>query len=442
MSRRPASAQRRTPGARAVAHEILVRVETTQAFADVVLAHRLRAARLSPVDRGLVTELVYGTLAWQGRLDHHLGPLLSRPLIALDAPVRAALRLGLYQLLFLDRIPAYAAVDGSVSLVARRARGLVNAVLRGVERNRAGLVLPEGDSPAALAVRWSHPIWLVERWAAELGLDETKRLLEADNRSPHVAIRPNRLRTTPAELARELEAAGVATRPGAYATDALVVTAGAGLLRALPAFREGRFSYQGEASQLVAALVDVPSGSRVLDACAAPGGKTLAIAERGAHVVALDRHRAGLSRLRESAGRLGVDDVMAAVADARRPPTIRGFEAVLVDAPCSGLGTLRRHPELRWRRRPDDVPRLAELQHQCLRGVAALVQPGGLLVYAVCTRTRDETTDVVERFLAEHPRFVVEPAPLQCVDADGHLRTAPHTHDLDGFFAARLRARH
>jgi 16S rRNA (cytosine967-C5)-methyltransferase len=449
VRRRPAASAplRRASTARAVAHEILLRVEETAAFADVVLAHRLAGAGLSPTDRGLATELVYGTLAWQGRLDHHLRQLLSRPDVELQPAVRAALRLGLYQLLFLDRIPAYAAVDGSVSLVSRPARGLVNAVLRRAERlGRAGLVLPDADADpvGALAVEWSHPRWLVERWIAELGQDETARLLAANNRSPHVAIRPNRLRTTATELARELDAAGVSTRPGAHAADAIVVTDGAGRLRALPAHREGRFSYQSEASQLVAALVDVPVGATVLDACAAPGGKTLAIAERvgsGGLVMALDPQRAGLSRLRAQARRLGVTAIATAAADVRRPPTTRRFDAVLVDAPCSGLGTLRRHPELRWRRQPADVPRLATLQREILAGVVSLVRPGGLLVYAVCTRTRDETTDVIERLLAEHPRFVVEPAALPCIDADGHLRTAPHTHDVDGFFATRLRAR-
>jgi 16S rRNA (cytosine967-C5)-methyltransferase len=181
----------------------------------------------------------------------------------------------------------------------------------------------------------------------------------------------------------------------------------------------------------------------VLDACAAPGGKTLAIAERlapGRSITAFDRNRAGLGRLVREAERLGVDAVVAE-ADARRPPTTRPFDAVLVDAPCSGLGTLRRHPEIKWRRRPEDVARLAALQGEIVAGVAPLVKPGGLLVYAVCTRTVDETTGVVEALLAAHPRFVVEPARGPCIDADGCLRTAPYRHGLDGFFAARLRAR-
>lgn len=250
--------------------------------------------------------------------------------------------------------------------------------------------------------------------------------------------------TTPAVLAAELDRAGVRTEPGRFAREALVVCEGAARLRASPAYRRGAFAFQGEASQLVSALVDPAPDAVVLDACAAPGGKTTAIAERlgdGGRVVALDPHRTGLARMRQETRRLGLAAVDVVTGDARQPPFRVEFDAVLVDAPCSGLGTLRRHPDLKWRRRPDDIPRLAALQRDVLAGVAPLVRAGGVLVYAVCTRTDDETTRVVDWLLAEHPRFAVERADVPCVDADGFLRTAPHTHELDGFFAARLRAR-
>jgi 16S rRNA (cytosine967-C5)-methyltransferase len=432
--------------ARALAHEVLVRVETTDAFADVLLAHRLAGARLTPVDRGLATELVYGTLTWQGRLDHHLRGLLRQPLEGLEPPVRAALRLGLFQLLFLDRVPAYAAVDASVGLAGRRASGLVNAVLRRAARmGRDGLGLPEATDPVGrAAVEWSHPGWLVARWMTEFGTSEALRLLEADNRSPRPAIRVNSRHTTRDALRAEIEAAGIRAEPSRFASGALVIREGAGRLRALPAFRRGHFAFQGEASQLVAELVDPTPDAHVLDACAAPGGKTLALAERlgpDGRVVAFDPNGTGLVRLEAEARRLGLRCPYAVRADARRPPTTRRFDAVLVDAPCSGLGTLRRHPEVKWRRRPEDIPRLAALQRDVLAGVAPLVRAGGILVYAVCTRTKDETTDVVEWLRAAEPRFVVEPVDGPCIDTDGFLRTSPHRHELDGFFAARLRAR-
>ena len=433
------------PDARGIAHEILLRVEGEAAFADALLRHRLGAG-LSPSDRALATELVYGTLGWQGRLDHHLRELLHEPLAGLEPVVRAALRLGLFQLLFLDRVPAYAAVDASVRLVPRRASGLVNAVLRRAARaGRAGLPLPDPaiDRLERLAIEWSHPRWLVERWARELGVDEAAALLEADTRAPRPTLRANRRRTTPAALQAALLAEGIESVPGQFAAGALVVTEGAARLRASEAWRHGLFAFQGEASQLVAELVDVEADAQVLDACAAPGGKTLAVTERlgaAGRVVACDPKRPALARIRTEAARLGLEPPLVVAADARHPPLGRTFDAVLVDAPCSGLGTLRRHPELKWRRRPEDIPRLAALQHEILAGIADRVRPGGLLVYAVCTRTKDETTDVIDAFLAGNPRFAVEPLPHPTMDPDGFLRTAPHTHGLDAFFVARLRA--
>jgi 16S rRNA (cytosine967-C5)-methyltransferase len=452
MSRRP-RARAAAADARSVAHAVLLRVETTAAFADVLLARGVGA--LSGADRALATDLVYGTLAWQGRLDHHLAALLRGTTVArLDPPVRVALRLGLYQLLFLDRVPAYAAVDASVRLARRTApgaAGLVNAVLRRAAREGSGASsLPDlaADPLARLAVEWSHPRWLVERLAEEVGLDDLPALLESHNRPGRVALRVNTPRVTREALTVELASAGIAVAPGRFAPDALVVERAAGRLRALPAFRAGRFAYQGEASQLVTLLLGLDPGARVLDACAAPGGKTLQAATlvgAGGRVLAFDVHRAGARRIAGEAARLGAA-VSVAVADARRPPVHGTFDAVLVDAPCSGLGTLRRHPELRWRRQPADLPRLAALQRALLDGVAPLVRPGGVLVYAVCTPLRLETDDVVAHFLAAHPGFVAEPAGpgLPAVARDlvtpgGALRTWPHRDDLDAFFAVRLR---
>ena len=441
------------PDARALAHQVLVRVETTEAFADVLLADRLARARLGAADQALATRLVYGTLAWQGRLDHHLDALVRTPLARLDPPVRAALRLGLYQLLFLERVPAYAAVDASVRLAraaGRGAAGLVNAVLRrAAAAGPTGLQLPDpaADPLGRLAVEWSHPRWLVERWARELGPEALSRLLAADNERGPTALRANRLRTTRAALGAELEAEGVAAAPSAWAEDGVVVARGAARLRALAAWREGRLAFQGEASQLVAPLLGLAAGARILDACASPGGKAAhaaALLGGTGLVVALDPRPGGVRRIAAEAARLGAACVHAVAGDATRTPFARPFDAVLVDAPCSGLGTLRRHPELRWRRRPEDIPRLAALQAAILDGVAPLVRPGGVLVYAVCTLAREENEDAVARLRAAHPRFAVEPAtglvPDAVLEPDGVLRTAPHLHGLDGFFAARLRA--
>lgn len=432
-----------------------MRVATTDAFADVLLAERLRAARLGAADAALATRLVYGTLAWQGRLDHHLAGLVRAPLTRLEPAVHAALRLGLYQLLFLERVPAYAAVDSSVRLVGRSRRaavGLANAVLRrAATAGRDGLPLPDAgaDPLGRIAVEWSHPRWLVERWARDFGTADLVRLVAGDNVRGPVALRANRLRTTRDALRAELAAVGTETTDGEWSADALVVRRGAARLRATRAWRDGRFAFQGEASQLVAPLVAVQPGARVLDACAAPGGKAthLAALVGDGSVVALDVRAAGATRIVGEARRLGADAVRALVADARRPPLAGGFDAILVDAPCSGLGTLRRHPEVRWRRGPEDVGRLAALQRQLLDGVAPLVRPGGTLVYAVCTLMKEENEDVIRTFLAASPRFAVDDLSpsldgrvRQALTGDGFLRTLPHRDDLDGFFVARLRA--
>ncbi|HUE30946.1 MAG TPA: transcription antitermination factor NusB, partial [Verrucomicrobiae bacterium] len=299
--------------ARAVAHEVLVRVETTDAFADVLLTDRLARAPMSAADHALATRLVYGTLAWQGRLDHHLKGLVRIPLADVDPAVRAALRLGLYQLLFLDRVPAYAAVDASVGLAravaGAGAGGLVNAVLRRAAAAGAGagglpLPSPAADPLERLAIEWSHPRWLVERWAAELGRDELPRLLAANNVRGPSAVRANRLRTSRDALGAELAAAHVAARPSAWAPDALVIERGAATLRTLPAWREGRLAFQGEAAQLVTTLLALAPGDRLLDACAAPGGKAVqaaALLEGRGLVGALDRRPGGVRRVRDEA---------------------------------------------------------------------------------------------------------------------------------------------
>jgi 16S rRNA (cytosine967-C5)-methyltransferase len=450
----PGRRLKRAAPARAIAHEILGRVETSDAFADVLLAHRLADTPLSDADQRLATLLTYGTLAWQGRLDHHLAQLASRPVPELDAPVRVALRLGLFQLIFLERVPVYAAIDSTVSLVRQRgAAGFVNAVLRGAAREPERLTLPdaERDPIGRLAVEWSHPAWLVERWAAEMAPEPLIARLAADNQAPHTALRVNRTRTTRAALAETLAAHGVSTEPGRWSPDALVVARGGARLRTHPTYAAGDFSFQSEASQLVGLVAGAEAGMHALDACAAPGGKTTHLAEclggRGL-VVGLDPHGAGVRRLAERAHQLGLRDTVRALAgDARRPPTTRRFDLVLVDAPCSGLGTLRRHPELRWRRTAADLPRLADLQREVLQALVPLVRPGGVLVYAVCTDTPEETTAVVRDLVARVPDLAAEdpgallPAEAAALISDGALRTRPDLHELDGFFAVRLRMR-
>jgi 16S rRNA (cytosine967-C5)-methyltransferase len=365
------------------------------------------------------------------------------------------LRLGLYQIALLDRVPPHAAVATSVDLVKRQvqpASGLVNAILRRAVRERSSLPLPDPavDPTEHLAVALSHPRWLVEAWQARFGADATRALLRADNEAA-----PTVLRARPgdrAALIARLRATGVVCEAGRFAPDAVHVHAVDP--HALPGWPEGRFSVQEEASQLVVRLLDPRPGMRVLDACAAPGGKAAYTAElmgnRGL-VVAVDRRRRGARFIADNAARLELSAIAALVLDARAATAAfpkAAFDRILVDAPCSGLGTLRAHPEIRWRRSPADLERLAIQQRRILDAVTPLVKPGGVIVYAACTLTDEENEGVVRPWLDAHPELERERAEEHLpddaralVDGAGALCTLPHRDGLDGFFAVRVRRR-
>jgi 16S rRNA (cytosine967-C5)-methyltransferase len=455
MDRDPSRGSTDPLAARALALDVLLRIEKESVHADVTLAAALTASGLSTRDRALATRLVYGTLAWQGRLDWQLAHLANREPTTLDAHVRATLRLGLLQIDLLDRIPDHAAVTTSVELAKRHvpaASGLVNAVLRRATRERHHLPLPDPtvDPAAHLAIALSHPRWLVERWQARFQPGELRELLTADNEAA-----PTVLRARPGDrdaLVARLTAAGVACEAGRFGPDAVRVQAVDP--HGLPGWAEGAFSVQSEASQLVAHLLAPKPGLRVLDACAAPGGKTTYVADlmsdRGL-IVALDHRRRGARAVAANAKRLGLRSIAALALDAGAADAAFGdrtFDRVLVDAPCSGLGTLRAHPEIRWRRQPADLVRLATQQRRILEAVTPLVKPEGVIVYATCTLTDEENEGVVAAWLEAHPElgreraeaYVPEAARI-LVDAGGSLRTFPHRDDLDGFFAVRIRRR-
>ena len=414
-------------------------------------------------DRALVTELAGGTLRWLAALDHVVGRAADRPVARIDPDVLTVLRLGAYQLLHLDRVPPPAAVNESVRLVKQIGRtgaaGFVNAVLRrvGAARRAPGLPPPPGgasDREAALAylgVTASHPRWLVERWLDRYGLQPAADWVRFNNTSPPLTLRANRLRTTREALAARLAEHGVRTEPTRLARDGLTVSGGNPYRT--PLAGAGLFLAQDEASQLVAELVGGRPGDRVLDACAAPGGKAAAIAGamggRGA-LVAGDLRPARIRLLR------GTLDAMGAAAGIVRLDLRRGapfgpvFDRVLVDAPCSGLGVLRRDPEIRWRRVPDDLRRFAAAQLAMAGQAAAAVRPGGVLVYATCSSEPEENEEVVAAFLDARPDFEqvrpermgpVAPGVRGVLDDRGRLSTTPFRHGLDAFFAVVLRRR-
>jgi 16S rRNA (cytosine967-C5)-methyltransferase len=442
-----------------LALRVLERVQRAGAYADLLLHSTLARSSLNAPDRAFATEIVYGTLRWRGRLDYMLGRCLDGDLEKLEPLVATALRLGAYQLLFNDGVPATAAVDESVRCVracgGERATGLVNAVLRRLAAEREQIALPSlNDDPLGHLIHTlSLPMWLAARWIECYGPEEAAALARACNETPPLTVRVNPHQATPTELLEELRRRFPEVRPCRYARYGL--TLGRRGNAALdPAFREGRFTVQDEASQLVVGLLDPQPGERVLDVCAAPGGKASAIAERigkEGSVLALDRHPRRLEMVRRSARRLHLGRLECAVHDAMRSfeklGSDGGFDRVLVDAPCSGLGALRRNPDARWRVRPGDPARLAETQLAILANAAEALRPRGALVYSTCTLLPEENEGVIESFLSRSRDFALtspREAPeevRELMDSDGFMRCLPQRHDTDGFFAARLEKR-
>ena len=435
---------------RAVAIELLARLEATDAWLTPLLDARLSESAFPDArDAGLLTELTYGVTRRRLALDFALTGVSDRRLEKLEDRVLAALRVGAYQLYY-SRVPARAAVGETVGAVKElglsRAAAFVNAVLRKLAALPAQPLPPTSARVEHLAVRESHPAWLVERWSAAFGPPAAEAMLVADNVPPPLVVRANTGRTSRQALAELLAEAGLDPRPTRHAPAGLLLGS-PGRVSALVGFSEGLWQVQDEAAQLVGHYAEIPPGARVLDACAAPGGKTCQLAERGP-VVAMDVHARKLEAVRTEARRLGLADQVTLLAhDARRPlpAGLQPFDAVLLDAPCSGLGTLRRNPELRYRRTEDDIRRLAGLQAELLAQVQTAVAPGGLLVYAVCSTEREEGPEQLAAFLAAHPDFALEPprgrAAQDCPLEAGCLRTLPGPEGMDGFFAARLRRR-
>ncbi len=440
------------PDPRRAAFEILERVDQSGAWASALL--EIAEARFEDDrDASLVHEIVLGVLRRRSLLDHAISEASSRALLRLSSPVRTALRIGAYSILFLDRVPHFAAVDTAVELVKtgpdRSRAGFVNAVLRRIAAGGRTLAAPQppaGDV-VALALFQSHPPWWVARIVDRLGWHRAVRLLEANNQPAPTVIRPNLRRTTRNELARQLQAQGVGTEPCSFVPEALRVTRG--VPQRTACLGDGLFWIQDESSQLVPRLLGAVLGPRVLDVCAAPGSKSLQLSERvpvGGIVVASDRHGHRLTRLVRSLRRLGIDTVRPIVADMSRQPPLAGlFDHVLVDAPCSGTGTMRRRPEIRWRIRPEDLRVLAERQARLVENAANLVAPGGILVYSVCSLEPEEGEGVVESFLShergfriDDPRPAFPPAARELITSEGFLRTSPDVGGLDGFFAARF----
>jgi 16S rRNA (cytosine967-C5)-methyltransferase len=429
--------------ARRAAFEILQRVEAEDAYSSNLLA---AASDLNRKDRALCHELVLGVLRRRLWIDRALEHFAARPIEKLDLPVALALRLGLYQLRFLSRVPASAVVNDSVNLVRsarlKSAASFVNAVLRRADRE------PEHD-PAAeinagaekLAVETSHPVWLIERWLSQFGDAETAAFAQSNNDAAPLAFRlTNQSLNSEKDIIAELRQGGLDLRPSALAPGAWRSAAASDLMRRLA--DQGLIYFQDEASQLIAHLVARQAGERVLDVCAAPGSKSSLIGalKRTSLIVAGDIHEHRVRAMKESIARQQNPNVQTVVYDATQPLPLSGhsFDVVLVDAPCSGTGTLRHNPEIRWRLRPTDIDELSAKQKLILENSARMVRQGGLLIYSTCSVETEENEDVMNHFLGSHTNFtrVSLNAPRELITENGTVRTWPHRDDVDGFFAA------
>jgi 16S rRNA (cytosine967-C5)-methyltransferase len=449
---------------------VLRRVEAEGAYASDVL-HAELGSRVTPENAALATEITFGVLRWRRLLDFLLDRQLKKPVGQLDLPVALALRMGLYQLRFLERIPARAAVNESVELVKRArkssAASLVNAVLRrasasygeqpiGATRESFDQMIP-ASMPIAdrLGILHSHPTWLVERWLESFGETRTVALLESNNRAPNLSCAiPDPAHRD--EVLAALKKNGLRVEPGQLLNSAFVASGGSPART--ESFRQGAISIQDEASQAIPLLLDIESGDTVLDLCAAPGGKTSALiraAGRTGLVIATDRHAHRLRAMRSQFRRLNLDGVQIVELDATRDlPFGRQFDRILVDAPCSGTGTLARHPEIRWRLRPEQLSEFHQLQVGILTSAIKQIASGGRLVYSTCSMEPEENEEVVSEVLISAPtirpvardeitkslapHLTPDLDPQTLIDANGQFRTSPATQRTDGFFAAVL----
>lgn len=457
------------PSPRSVALRILLASQSTDRPLDELVERQATVIPHSR-DRALVMELVYGVLRRQEPIDWRLGAVLSKPLHRLPVIVQMLLRIGAYQVLFLDRIPASAAVNESVELakvsahqLGRDWSGLVNGVLRNLIRTPVPSLPDPATHPAeSLSIKYGVPVWLVVRWLHRMGMEQAESACRATSTVPDLTVRVNRCRLTREEFLKHVQEAGVAARPTAVSPMGVVVEKGQDVT-SLPGFMAGDFYVEDEAAQLIPPILDPSPDEVVLDACAAPGGKATHLAElmgdRGM-IIAVDQKASRLDLLRHNCLRLRMQSIVPVVGDVRKPaqwtrlssgdadqsdiPT--SFDRILVDAPCSGLGVLRRHPEAKGRRENSSLTRHQKLQEHILESAARTLRPGGVLVYSTCSTETEETEEVVNRFCETSPGWTREsvapwlpPVALQFVTAQGALSTLCNSLGMDGFYAVRLR---
>ena len=437
-------------GPRGTAVKILNRVERTDSYLDKLLDAEFKSKDVADIDKSLLAEIVHGVLRWQGRLDWVLNGFTHGNYSKSEVNVRNALRVALYQILFLNHVPQYAAVYEAVEFIKRirgeKFAGFVNAVLRNILRTLDGIHYPNPDEDLVqyLAVYYSHPAWIVKRWLSRFGREELEKFLIANNEIPGLTLRINKLKINASEFLSLLDKQNIPYQGSSFIDYFIKVKSLSGISQ-MNIFQSGYFTIQDESAALPVLLLDPRPGERVIDMCAAPGGKTTFIAElmqNQGEILSVDKYESKLNMIKMSCERLGIQNVKLLISDATQLDSSLA-DKVLVDAPCSGLGTLRKKPDIKWKREMEDILRLAKQQMNLLENGARLVKPGGVLVYSTCTTEPEENCLLVKSFLAQHPEFSIDDASKfvnkSVVTEDGFIETFPHRHHIDGSFSARLK---
>ncbi|WP_413380052.1 16S rRNA (cytosine(967)-C(5))-methyltransferase RsmB [Alkalihalobacillus sp. 1P02AB] len=440
---------------REVALQILIQIEKEQAYSNLLLNQTINNGEIEKRDVGLLTELVYGTVQRKLTLTFFLTPFVKKGLESLEPWVKTLLQMSVYQLVYLERVPERAVIHEAVTIAKKRGHdgtaSLVNGILRSVQREGVPSFEKVTNQTKRLAFEYSFPKWLVRRWLTTYGEEETREMMKMSLKPPVVSLRVNQLKTNQDDLAKILKEEGVLTRKGELSSDALIVEEGNAFKT--NAYRSGLFTAQDESSMLVAKALGPKAGEHILDSCAAPGGKSTHIAElmnNEGTLLSVDLHEHKVQLIREQAKRLDLSMIEVVAADVRafsQKTPVESFDAILLDAPCSGLGVIRRKPDIKWAKKESDIQDIAEIQAMILEAVAPLLKKGGRLVYSTCTIDQEENEAIVEHFIQTHPEFqwditLSDRLPEKIVQSKrykgGSVTILPHDYETDGFFIASL----
>ena len=436
-------------GVRGLAVKILNRVERTDAYLEKLLDNEMKNSELSGQDKALLYEIVHGVIRWMGRLDWILNGFYKGQFSKAIPNLKNGLRVALYQILFLERVPDYAVVNEAVEFVKRlqgqKSADLTNAILRNIIRSKNAIRYPdpEEDLVGYLCAYYSHPSWMVKRYLNRFGRESTEKLLAANNEKPYLTLKINAIKTNPEEFKGLLNSVNLKFEQGKYLPEFFQLQ-NLTNITAWEYFAEGYFNIQDESAGLACRLLDAKSGMRVLDLCAAPGGKSAYIAglmhDQG-EIVAVDRYEGRVRIVEKNLQRLKIKSVKTIVANALEFNDEK-FDRILADVPCSGTGTLTKKPDIKWKRDLLDLRSMNELQYDLLSKASSMIKPGGVLVYSTCSIEPEENYDIIKKFLDNNPNFTLENAslyfPSDLVDENGCIQTFPHIHHMDGAFAAKL----